>query len=109
MPDYGEANYWDDRYTKQKNQTFDWLEGWNDVKEIIETNAVDGLIDPFSVPVSQDMALAIKKNCKTLNLGCGNSIMCEDMYDEGYTQIENMDISEVCINYMAERNKESRP
>jgi len=43
-----------------------------------------------------------------LNLGCGNSILCEDMYDQGFRQIYNMDISSVCIAQMAERNK-SRP
>jgi hypothetical protein len=36
MPNYGEANYWDERYIKTKDQTFDWLEGWNDVKDIVE-------------------------------------------------------------------------
>ena len=36
---------------------------------------------------------AIKSAMKILNLGCGNSIMPEDMHDEGYRLIWNMDIS----------------
>jgi len=44
-----------------------------------------------------------------LNVGCGNSIICEDMYDEGYETIYNMDISNVCIQQMADRNKKTRP
>ena len=51
----------------------------------------------------------IKNNLKILNLGCGNSIICEEMYDEGYLNIYNMDISSVCIETMNERNKDSRP
>jgi hypothetical protein len=43
MPNYGDANYWDDRYRTQKNTTFDWLEGWDDLKEIIEKHCIDGL------------------------------------------------------------------
>ena len=31
------------------------------------------------------------------------------MYDEGYTQITNNDISKFCIQTMSERNRESRP
>ena len=31
------------------------------------------------------------------------------MYDEGYTNIYNMDISSVCIEQMTKRNKEKRP
>jgi 2-polyprenyl-3-methyl-5-hydroxy-6-metoxy-1,4-benzoquinol methylase len=36
-----------------------------------------------------------KKNSeiKILNIGCGNSTMSEDMYDDGFTQNYNVDIS----------------
>lgn len=39
----------------------------------------------------------IKNSLKILNLGCGNSIICEEMYDEGYINVYNMDISSICI------------
>lgn len=51
----------------------------------------------------------IKNNLRILNLGCGNSELCEHMYDEGYHLIENMDISEVCIDQMAKRSEGKRP
>jgi hypothetical protein len=38
-----------------------------------------------------------KGKLRILNLGCGNSIMAENLYDEGYTNICNMDISTVVI------------
>ena len=44
-----------------------------------------------------------------LNLGCGNAIICEQMYDEGYTNITNNDISPFCIEQMAKRNEKTRP
>ena len=44
-----------------------------------------------------------------MNLGCGNSVICEQMYDEGYVSITNNDISEVCIEKMALRNSKERP
>jgi len=46
MPDYGEIEYWDKRYEKEKDKTFDWLESWDEVKEILEKNAIKGLIEP---------------------------------------------------------------
>ena len=47
---------------------------------------------------------------KVLNLGCGNSILPEEMHDvDGYRGIMNVDISPVCINAMFERNHEPRP
>ena len=51
----------------------------------------------------------IKGSCQVLNLGCGNSLMCEKMYDEGYQQITNNDISKICIQNMLERNERRRP
>jgi len=102
MPNYGDATYWDNRYSQAKNATFDWLEGWKDIKQVIEENAMDGLLK------SNDPKAA-RQSKKILNLGCGNSVVCEDMYDEGYTQIWNMDISAVCIDHMRLRNQTRRP
>ena len=45
MPDYGEIEYWDKRYEKEKDKTFDWLESWDDVKNILEKNAINGFIE----------------------------------------------------------------
>jgi 2-polyprenyl-3-methyl-5-hydroxy-6-metoxy-1,4-benzoquinol methylase len=45
-----------------------------------------------------------KDKVKILNLGCGNSIMCEEMYDDGFANIYNIDISSVVIDYMKKRN-----
>ena len=32
MPNYGDAKYWDERYSKSEQKTFDWLQGWGDLK-----------------------------------------------------------------------------
>ena len=53
-------------------------------------------------PIIDDLLL--KKDCKILNLGCGNSEFCENMYDDGYINIDNNDICENVIKFMKERN-----
>ena len=93
MPNYGDAKYWDDRY-KLKETTFDWLENWSDIKDLTEK---------YAIGTTQKQSLSV------LNLGCGNSLLPEDMYDEGYTNIKNMDISSVCIDQMRLRNEQIRP
>ena len=47
---------------------------------------------------------SLDKNCKVLNIGCGNSEFCETMYEDGYKNIVNVDICENVINFMKERN-----
>ena len=35
MPNYGDPKYWDKRYKDQEDTTFDWLEDWESLKDII--------------------------------------------------------------------------
>lgn len=44
-----------------------------------------------------DTDLSWRKKVRILNLGCGNSILPEEMYDKGYKNIYNIDISHVVI------------
>ena len=89
MPNYGNPEYWEARY-KDINSTFDWLEDYKTLKDII---------DNLSIP---------KETGKIINLGCGNSEFSENMYDDGYHNIYNIDISKNVINIMKKRN-EKRP
>ena len=46
----------------------------------------------------------ISKNHKILQLGCGNALLSSEMYDAGFKNITNIDISPVCIEQMARSN-----
>ena len=65
MPNYGDPNYWIQRYTEQEGTTFDWLEDYDTIKPILEE-------------------IGISKNSRILNVGCGNSEFSEKMYEDGY-------------------------
>ena len=88
--DYGDPKYWDALYTKTKGETFDWLENYNSLRE-----ALINFINPEHA---------------IINLGCGNGKLQEEMYDEGYQNITNVDISQIVIEQMIARpESESRP
>lgn len=53
MPNYGDPKYWDKRYEKQSGGTFDWLEDYDSLSQLLHKY------------ISQDD--------KILMLGCGNS------------------------------------
>ena len=90
-PKYGDAEYWEKRYEKAGTEaSFDWLESYATLKDYL------GQFMP-----SQDV--------KILVLGCGNAEFSEDLYDAGYENQVNIDISEVVIRQMSERNAEKRP
>ena len=87
MPNYGDPKYWEDRYKSQSGTTFDWLEDYETLNPILAEFKLD------------------KEFAKVINLGCGNAEFSENMYDDGYKNIINIDISDNVINYMRERNK----
>ena len=49
------------------------------------------------------------KNDKILNLGCGNSRLGEDLSEEGYEDITNIDFSAKVISIMEEKCKAKFP
>ena len=83
---YGDPEYWEKRYQDQRGNTFDWLEDYENLKPIIRE-----IINPDS---------------KILVLGCGNAELSEEMYNDGYFHIDNIDISSVVIQQMKDRNLE---
>jgi len=90
MPNYGDPNYWEDRYKTNEDATFDWLEDYETLKPILEEFKLD------------------KLNSKILILGCGNAEFSEHMYDDGYKNIFNIDISKNVITNMQKRNTDRK-
>eukprot|EP00931_Biecheleriopsis_adriatica_P022092 TRINITY_DN14297_c0_g1_i1.p1 TRINITY_DN14297_c0_g1~~TRINITY_DN14297_c0_g1_i1.p1 ORF type:complete len:251 (+),score=51.40 TRINITY_DN14297_c0_g1_i1:78-755(+) len=88
---YGDGTaYWNKRY-KADTKPFEWLEGFIELEALIKE------------------AASSKLDASILHVGCGTSLLAEDMYDSGYKDITNIDNSEVCIQQMSERNKTKRP
>ena len=88
MAQYGKTVYWEDRYQKDK-EPFDWYQRYSGIKDIISQY--------------------IQPSFQTLMLGCGNSKMSEDMFEDGFQQITNVDISFTVIKQMTEYYKEKIP
>ena len=76
MAHYGKIEYWEDRYAKDK-EPFDWYQKYLGVKDV--------------------MTQYIKPDFKILMVGCGNGKMSENMYDDGYKNITNVDFSATVI------------
>lgn len=56
--------------------------------------------------ISDKIAGQINKNDRVLMLGCGNSRITEEMYEDGYTSLVNVDISKVVIDQMSDKHKD---
>ncbi|CAI7896406.1 unnamed protein product [Closterium sp. NIES-53] len=84
-PSYGDAPYWDARYEKEgPEKTFDWYQQYTALAPIFD--------------------IYMDKASKVLMVGCGNAVLSEDMVQNGYQDIWNVDISSVVVDYMKKRN-----
>jgi len=85
-PEFGSGpEYWDGHY-REDPAPYDWLEEYSGVRSII------------------DEATGSDVSVRILHVGCGNSLLPENMYDAGYKNIVNIDNSPVVIKQMFERN-----
>ncbi|KAJ1960756.1 hypothetical protein GGI12_003630 [Dipsacomyces acuminosporus] len=84
--EYGTREYWQRRYTQEPDETFDWFKTYKDLKPLFSKH----------IP---------NKGSQILMLGCGNSTLSGDMYDDGYENIINVDYSDVVIEQMKQRTK----
>lgn len=82
--------YWDKRYS-EKAEPIDW---------VVKPQQLMSLLDK------------VTQGCHMLDIahvGCGNSLLSEEMYDLGFKSIVNIDYSGVVISLMKERNAVVRP
>jgi SAM-dependent methyltransferase len=87
-PEYGEKNYWENRYKKGVDnlEIYDWYQDYENCIEL------KNFINKW-----------ISKESKILIVGCGNSLLGEHMYKDGYKEIISIDFSIHAIDIMKKR------
>ncbi|KAJ1403388.1 S-adenosyl-L-methionine-dependent methyltransferase [Ochromonadaceae sp. CCMP2298] len=83
MADFGNPSYWDERYSADENH-YDWYQDFTTLEKYISPHVKN--IPDFEILVA----------------GCGNSKFSASLYDKGYRNITNIDISTVVINQMSD-------
>ncbi|KAJ3917822.1 S-adenosyl-L-methionine-dependent methyltransferase [Lentinula edodes] len=88
---YGTKQYWNQRYAREADDaSFDWFKSYSEISDILRSLIPD-------------------KRSRILMLGCGNSKLSEDMYDDGYHNIVNTDYSSIIVEKMKQRHRDARP
>ncbi|XP_024403390.1 uncharacterized protein [Physcomitrium patens] len=82
---YGDESYWDNRYSQDVG-SFDWYQRYGGLAPLIN--------------------MYMPKTNNLLMVGCGNAVISEDMVNDGYQTIMNIDISQVVIDAMIEKYKD---
>ncbi len=73
--DYADQTYWDNRYMSksESERTYEWYLSFDTVYKYI----------------AEDLNSAkLKRESRFLVAGCGNSTLCEDLYNQGGDQLQ---------------------
>ncbi|XP_074654403.1 eEF1A lysine and N-terminal methyltransferase-like [Tubulanus polymorphus] len=87
--EFGSSDYWEGFFKKRGDKSFEWYG---------EYNQLCGIIHKY-----------VKVTDKILMVGCGNSDLSANMYDVGYKDLTSIDISDVAIRQMIQKNHSQRP
>eukprot|EP01121_Diplochlamys_sp_Union-15-3_P016364 TRINITY_DN5551_c0_g1_i2.p1 TRINITY_DN5551_c0_g1~~TRINITY_DN5551_c0_g1_i2.p1 ORF type:complete len:216 (+),score=28.18 TRINITY_DN5551_c0_g1_i2:69-650(+) len=85
--DYGSSEYWDNRYENEP-EPFEWFLNYEALKPYITKR--------------------IPYDSLVLQIGCGNSVLPEDMAADGYKKICNIDLSQVVIETMKKKYQSTK-
>ncbi|ESO86417.1 hypothetical protein LOTGIDRAFT_129263 [Lottia gigantea] len=83
--EFDSPEYWDKFFKRLGSKTFEWYG---------EYPQLCGILHKY-----------VKTNDRILMVGCGNSQLSADLYDVGITNITNIDISDVVIRQMTDKNR----
>ena len=75
---YLQTNYWNNRFDSE--QQYDWFKDYNHFKHLCIPH--------------------LQPNDSILILGCGNSSLTQDLYNDGYMNLTSVDLSAVVIDRM---------
>uniref|UniRef100_A0A8D8LYB9 Methyltransferase-like protein 13 n=1 Tax=Cacopsylla melanoneura TaxID=428564 RepID=A0A8D8LYB9_9HEMI len=78
--EFTETDYWDKFFKKRGDKAFEWYGEYVELCSIINKY--------------------MKVTDNILNIGCGNSKLSADLYDGGFKNLKNIDMSEVVIKNM---------
>ncbi|KAI4295568.1 hypothetical protein L6164_035602 [Bauhinia variegata] len=78
---YLDPGYWDERFSKEEH--YEWFKDYSHFRHLIQAH--------------------VTCHSSVLELGCGNSQMCEELYKDGTTNITCIDLSAIAVENMQKR------
>ena len=96
LKSFGLKEFWEARYsTLTQNATYDWYCSWSDVSKLIYSQC--GAFDVFRKKKAEGKK---PESPVVLHLGCGNSTLSEELYDDGITNVHGIDFCNKVIDLM---------
>ncbi|CEM15041.1 unnamed protein product [Vitrella brassicaformis CCMP3155] len=96
LQQFRQRSFWDRFFLRRGRKAFEWYGEYRDIRAILR-----GLGDEGSGPHAPPSSLFV------LNVGCGNSELSGQMFDDGYLNIWNVDFSDLVLKAMRAKSVSS--
>ena len=93
--EFRSKEYWERFFLERNGVQFEWYGAYSDLKANIKRRAASALVRGPAT--------------RMLVIGCGNSELSADLYDDGYPAITNLDFSPLVIEEMRVKHAAARP
>jgi len=90
---YGEESFWEDRYAAP--QTFEWFLSLQDAMD-------------QSPPLKSILQSRSRTDCRILEIGCGTSELCENLWDMGFRNVSGLDYCPEAVAFCQKRQGDAR-
>jgi 2-polyprenyl-3-methyl-5-hydroxy-6-metoxy-1,4-benzoquinol methylase len=115
---YADARYWDTRYSEKGSDPkqdlsfapFEWYLRYEQLKEVLQPILVEATPPPPPTTAGEDQEATDSQEQASpkpqiLVLGCGTSTLSEDLYNEGYLDITNVDRCQALIDHLSAKHE----
>eukprot|EP00746_Dinoflagellata_sp_MGD_P008822 gnl/MRDRNA2_/MRDRNA2_117716_c0_seq1.p1 gnl/MRDRNA2_/MRDRNA2_117716_c0~~gnl/MRDRNA2_/MRDRNA2_117716_c0_seq1.p1 ORF type:complete len:395 (+),score=101.62 gnl/MRDRNA2_/MRDRNA2_117716_c0_seq1:84-1268(+) len=107
---YANPRYWDQYYNKTgQSESYDWYVTWDSKIENAKFRPRDKDAEIDAMQLQDIMKPYVATTHKIMMFGCGNSDISEKMYESGYEDITNIDVSAAVMDRMRNKHAESKP
>jgi len=107
---YANPRYWDEYYKKTDDvERYDWYVSWNTKVQEFSYKVQDSGDELTANCLSTLLKSYFQPDSKIMMLGCGNSDMSALMYQDGFEQIVNTDISKHLMEALKREQEETMP
>lgn len=96
--DFRKKEYWDDFFQQRQKKAFEWYGEYDQVRRLIYEQ-----LNLLQLSGATSIAQRIKAMMRVLVVGCGNSELTAQLYEDGFTNITSIDFSERVIQEMSEK------
>ncbi|KAL3639589.1 hypothetical protein CASFOL_017496 [Castilleja foliolosa] len=97
VSEYLDPHYWDRRFAQEEH--YEWFKDYSHFRHLILQHIKQSITSGLKTTlISVTLFFNTLNPAPVLEVGCGNSQLCEELYKDGITELTCIDLSSVAVD-----------